>query len=495
MFHDKTPSPPLGMIAKVIADEEAGRWRGNTPDWPEWIYPAALDTAAEALAARIQATSAAALASVHAAQGGESFTAWLGDGGWRRLLRQRPALLRLLCEHLQDWRGAWGEFVARLRADALRLVATLGAQFPVRRVGMSRSDFHAGGRSVIEVGFSNGVVAFYKPRPVAAEQAVLHIHAAVEARVLGGARRELPAIVAADTHGWMAAAKKWPTGRTLDAQGARALLRRLGVVLGLAHLLKLSDLHGENVLIGPAGPVIVDAETVWHPPSRAATLENLRTGERFAWETSILRTNLIAQRLVFAGKPYGWDGALPAWFLHAQGPPEPPEIARTPRRRVDAPNNPFWDAVAALGRPDWRAWIVAGYRQTLAFARPRRRLLDRLGRSLARLPRRAVQRDTFLYASVLGRSFEDPYLADGWHRAAALEMIWLAGGREEPLRPDERAALEHGDIPLVSAPADPTDDHADAFWAASAASPTTAARRLYAWLASGVPVIREWTDS
>ena len=51
-----------------------------------------------------------------------------------------------------------------------------------------------------------------------------------------------------------------------------------GALLCVAHLLRASDLHFDNVLVGPASPVLVDLETLMHPePASGAAADGQGT--------------------------------------------------------------------------------------------------------------------------------------------------------------------------------------------------------------------------
>ncbi|WP_034383134.1 type 2 lanthipeptide synthetase LanM family protein [Herbidospora cretacea] len=125
----------------------------------------------------------------------------------------------------------------------------------------AEGDPHAGGRSVSVVRFASGARVVYRPRPV---EAHLCLNAAIgwlNGRVPGLGLRTLR-VVAREGHGWVEFADARPCASA--AEVAR-FYRRMGALLALAYTLDTIDLHFENVVAAGDQPVVVDAETLFHP--------------------------------------------------------------------------------------------------------------------------------------------------------------------------------------------------------------------------------------
>ncbi|MEO1368812.1 MAG: DUF4135 domain-containing protein, partial [Acidobacteriota bacterium] len=191
-----------------------------------------------------------------------------------------PVLARQLAEHAVRWGDALLELLRRLGADwpGLRRRFDLGRPAP-RILGFGRSsredgeapaeahaDAHQGGRRVrrliLDAGDGEPRAVIYKPRDVSAEVILERCFTWAAARGLAdapGAPRGLDG----GGYGYFEAID---AGADFAAAAdAAAYFRRAGALVAFADALRGRDLHAENIVATPSGPVAVDGEMFFQP--------------------------------------------------------------------------------------------------------------------------------------------------------------------------------------------------------------------------------------
>ncbi|MEX1309140.1 MAG: type 2 lanthipeptide synthetase LanM, partial [Candidatus Sulfomarinibacteraceae bacterium] len=203
--------------------------------------------------------------------GNRFYEQWTGRqlaAGMAPLFDEYPVLAHQLHVLLTTWRRTTLELLDRFEADRALLEGWLGdgrAPGPVVEVVAGLSDRHHEGRRVAVLVFERGARVVYKPRSLALESAFASF---VEWLIAEGLTPEptLPRLIDRVDYGWM----EWIGPSVFDrAEDVSHWFTAAGVLLCVTHLLRASDLHFDNVLVGPASPVLVDLETLMHPEPAA----------------------------------------------------------------------------------------------------------------------------------------------------------------------------------------------------------------------------------
>ncbi|WP_156002249.1 type 2 lanthipeptide synthetase LanM [Streptomonospora sp. PA3] len=200
------------------------------------------------------------------------FHARISTGAGRAaLLEGFPELGRLL--HLATERHLrhTAEVLQAAADDRPALADTLGAGERVVGLRPGLGDPHRGGRSVCIVHWDNGVDTVYKPQRrscLSLLQALQHL-LDPDGAFFGPL---CPPALVRDTRlwqGYVAGGDLCASGEDPDAAAAR-YFRRFGRCAALLSLLGANDLHHENVIATPEGPVVIDLETLVSLPERTA---------------------------------------------------------------------------------------------------------------------------------------------------------------------------------------------------------------------------------
>jgi lantibiotic modifying enzyme len=188
-------------------------------------------------------------------------------------MREFPALARLFAEHVDDWRRNLIRLSTRLIRDRHVLERTL---FGGRDVGdlveLSRelSDRHNRGQAVVLLCFKRGRV-IYKPRSGEPEYEWFRLLNWLNKQGVRPALKTLRVIRRAE-YCWIEHA---PTAECETKGAEDRFWRRLGSLICISLLLDAVDCHRDNVVVAGEHPILVDAETMFHPaqPGRAESAD------------------------------------------------------------------------------------------------------------------------------------------------------------------------------------------------------------------------------
>ncbi|WP_329275814.1 type 2 lanthipeptide synthetase LanM family protein [Streptomyces sp. NBC_00691] len=384
--------------------------------------------------------------------------------GLSDLLAGRPVLARILGRAALDAADAVAEALERLAHDhALLAAAGLledSGDGPGPLVGIEpgAGDGHRGGRSVMLLRFADGTRLVYKPRPLAVHR---HFNAlvawfnglpdAVDLRALR--------LLDRGPYGWVEFVAARPCADTAEVD---SFYRRQGALLALLHLLDGTDLHHENLIAVGAHPVLVDVETLFHPP-----LPGTGTADPAAraLHDSVYRVGLLPQLLV--GDHSALDVSAVGGGREGVSPVERADFADagTDRMRLVRRAGTFGESAnrprVAGGEPvdpgDHIDALCAGFRAGYtAVAASVEELVgeDGLLRSFAEDEVRVVVRPTWVYSLLLDESTHPDLLKDADVRQRVLES--LRSEQFGPVLPsgvidEEIGQLWTGDVPLFTA--------------------------------------------
>jgi len=406
-----------------------------------------------------------------------AFVVAMFAGGLRQLLVDHPVLARHLQLLTDTWVETTAELLDRLALDLSALQTELGLEAPPGRVcevTSGLSDRHHRGRQVVTLTFESGLRVVYKPRPAELEQAFADL-----LKWLG--RRGLvtpptaPRCVAGPGYAWV---EHVSHVECLSPEAVARHHRQAGALLCLAWLFGASDLHVENVIAGPNGPVLVDLETLLQPHLAEAPGDGsprpamARAADRV--KASALSTGLVGffhldpnGRVVDIGGFTGRGGHLVAsaarCFRHPNR--DGMHLDSEPVHARAEHNLPILD-----GRPvtpdEHRDDLLEGFGDTYRVLLDNRDALLAPGGPVDRLAgarTRVVVRPSNRYAVLQYVLASPAYQRDGLARSLMIDAL-NGSARSSPSRPtlwplaaEERHALEQLDIPHVSIPVDRTE--------------------------------------
>ncbi|MGW1293646.1 type 2 lanthipeptide synthetase LanM family protein [Streptomyces sp. NPDC002533] len=223
--------------------------------------------------------------------------------GLHRLVTGYPVLARLLATACLNTASAFAELIARIAADRHLLapagvlgdragaLGTSTGPGALTGVEAGAGDSHRGGRSVMLLRFADGTRLVYKPRPLAAHR---HFNSLVEwfGSLPGAPELRVLRVLDRGDYGW---AEFVEERSCASAAETRRFYRRQGALLALLHALDGTDLHHENLIACGPHPVLVDVETLFHPPLGPARSADPAAR---ALHDSVHRVGLLPQLLV-----------------------------------------------------------------------------------------------------------------------------------------------------------------------------------------------------
>ncbi|RKH37649.1 type 2 lantipeptide synthetase LanM [Corallococcus llansteffanensis] len=381
----------------------------------------------------------------------------------RTLYREYPLLARHLVTRVGLWVDTGLEFLQRLCADwteLRRVLAADGEPGKLTAVSAGLGDVHRGGRSVMRATFSSGFSVIYKPRSLETDR---HFDALLEWVNARGVSAPFPRVprVERPGYGWVHCVEAAPC--TDEAQVKR-FYQRHGGYLALLYLLEGTDFHFENVIAAGEHPVLVDLESLLHPPLRLTEQPDLllREQEVFA---SVLRVGLLPGRawedprtagvdISGMGNPEGQSGNRHAPAVEAAGTDQLhfTRKARSFRRGLNRPTLNGAD----IDLFQYQDCVVQGFSEVYALLLQHRDALVEAWGLLSRFAHvevRTLLRPTFVYKTMLLESFHPDLLRNALDRDRFFERLWLNTDRFpflDQVGHAERQALERGDVPLFT---------------------------------------------
>ncbi|WP_419914549.1 type 2 lanthipeptide synthetase LanM family protein [Hoeflea sp.] len=177
---------------------------------------------------------------------------------------QRPPLCALVVEVCKNWQTSTILFLTRLKTDwpEIRRELLNGTTGVVARIHPSQGDTHRHGQSVVVLELGGGEKFLYKPRSVATE-AHFHDFAVWFNETANESLIKPVTAMDMDGYGWCEYISHSPVRSKSDL---RRYHRRLGILLAVARVLRITDLHSENLVADGDWPVLIDLETIFHPP-------------------------------------------------------------------------------------------------------------------------------------------------------------------------------------------------------------------------------------
>ena len=351
----------------------------------------------------------------------------LRSGGWVRLLDEYAELARLIDVVTGFWLDASTELLQRLASDRSRIEAMFGGHAPTGRVTHLRSglsDPHCGGRSVCAVIFESGLRVIYKPRDVGIERAFAGLVAWLNEQGIDPPLRSAATLERAG-YGW---AEFIPAGTCADAAAARRFYERAGMLAGLLDVLGATDIHYGNVVAAGDHPVVVDLETLFHPPRPAgpdvevaddADRSVLRTGLTPFWTPAADARSYDVSAL---GAVSRRDTRIPHLrWSHTNSDAMALEEGTMPIPRLA--NGPMLDG-RSLSPADFKPEILGGFASVHALLSARvADLLDSSGplTRMAGQRTRVLMRHTVEYRRMLDDTLARACLRDGHVRRAEIE--------------------------------------------------------------------------
>ncbi|MFJ9887512.1 type 2 lanthipeptide synthetase LanM family protein [Streptomyces sp. NPDC091287] len=390
--------------------------------------------------------------------------------GLALLVSGYPVLARLLATACLNAGDAFAEMAARLAADRHLLAPSGvlgdragspeggrgGGAGPGALTGVEAGagDSHRGGRSVMLLRFADGTRLVYKPRPLAAHR---HFNALAEwfGSLPGAPELRVLRVLDRGEYGWAEFVEERPCA---SAAETRQFYRRQGALLALLHTLDGTDLHHENLIACGPHPVLVDVETLFHPPLGPARSADPAAR---ALHDSVHRVGLLPQLLV--GDTTALDMSAIGGGRAASSPIETADwaeagtdrmrLVRRAGRFTESANRPRLGGVAADPSAYTEA-LCGGFRAGYtAISEHRDELLGGAGmlRLFARDEVRVVPRPTWTYTTLLDESTHPDLMRDATERHQVLSLLRtpLLGMPALPGVEDEEVAeLWSGDVPV-----------------------------------------------
>ncbi len=377
------------------------------------------------------------------------------------ILKQYPVLARQLLNTIDNWVSFSFEFLGHFCSDYNNILKKFcDGRDPGRITNIKSSgDIHRSGRSVLIVEFESGFKIVYKPRSMAID---LHFQQLLKwiNNSIGHNFFPIVKIMNCGHYGWMEFVPYKPC--TVKEEISR-FYERIGGYIALTYMLYGTDFHFENLIANGEYPILVDLESLFHPPVGEKDSSEAEYLASNIVINSVMRTGLLPQR-IFAKDNYA--GVDLSGVSQVKGQPAPDEVHILKNIYTDkmmferkqsimrgAYNQPKIDGnnTNVLSYIDE---IINGYSYIYRFLlQSREKLLSRSGpiMNFAGDEIRILIRPTRTYFLLLYESFHPHFLTNGLNRDFFFNKLWVAVENHPyliELIPSEKEDLENNNIPV-----------------------------------------------
>lgn len=380
-----------------------------------------------------------------------------------------PVLARAVIGMVERAVEGRAEFIERLRNDWTQIKGTfpeLQAAESVVDVNFGAGDLHRGGRSVAIVTFNSGAGLVYKPKPLAVDHHFQKLLQWLENKDERITYRSL-GLLDRETYGWT----ELIVSKACTSEGeVRRFYWRQGSYLAALHCLAGTDVHYQNLIAAGEYPVLVDLETLFHPPLPFESDQHTQ----FVFDTirsSVLAVGLLPlylwanedrQGVDFSGLGGGFEQLSAAPVPHWDDPlTDRMRIVRKRAKTSKGANRAILETRETVAK-DYGAEILAGFSAAYRVFLRNKDILDSDESPLqgfAKDHTRVVLRSTRYYADILSQSYHPDFLRDALDRERFLDQLWIGVKNQGFLRRVIRiecGSLFEGDIPFFAAQADST---------------------------------------
>jgi type 2 lantibiotic biosynthesis protein LanM len=378
------------------------------------------------------------------------------------LLQEYPVLARQMVICINHWVNFSLEFLEHLCKDWNEICSTFNAEENpgvLIQLKSQQGDLHRGGRSVAIAKFSSGFQVVYKPRRLSVD---VHFQEFLNWINNRGnfPRFQTLKILDCGTYGWVEFVRAFSCSSKEEIE---LFYQRQGGYLALLYALEATDFHSENLMASGENPILVDLEALFHPRAKADNLTKSDQLARYQIYSSVLRVNLLPQRLLSNEK---YEGIDISGLAAKEGQLSPHRIAylknegtdevEVARRQIETLGNQHLPTLNSshVNLIDYTEAIVTGFTNIYRLLLQYRDELLAEDSPLNRFAEdevRVVLRSTRFYSLLLTESFHPDVLRDALERDRLFERLWYdidytsASAR---IIPSEREQLWLGDIPI-----------------------------------------------
>lgn len=192
---------------------------------------------------------------------------------FRAFLDSAPYLTYVLFEQITQQIEIWTNFFLRCSIDS-KSYSFIPHIDNIVEISNGKDDPHDSGRTVLFIKDNTGRVCIYKSRCMEAENFLYNILGCFSKQT--GYKFELPEIITFKEYGWM----EYILCREVKSpESASLYFERTGSLLFLLYIINACDMHEENIIAHGSNPVIIDAETIFHPQISSLELDQIKLNE------------------------------------------------------------------------------------------------------------------------------------------------------------------------------------------------------------------------
>ena len=354
-------------------------------------------------------------------------------------LEEYPVMFRLMVETVNNWILSTSEFIEHFYKDSLELNDVFGISNRIKKVDLSVSDSHNGGKSVIIVHTDNNKLVVYKPRNLELDenfQKTLKLFNEVMGSELYSIK-----ILNKGSYGWTEYVMHEPCKDGFDME---TYYKELGELLFILYILRGNDIHYENIIAHGRHPVLIDLETVFH--NKTNEFEKMSAADRIyeVIENSVRRVGILPNIIWGKDGDVGVDVSAMTNEENKEIPIERASISSilTDEMRIDyrksilkkKSNAPFVRDVqidVSKYKQNLKYGFINSYEKFLTDSNKIKLKIDT--EKYNNIYSRQIMRATQYYSSMIQLSFHPDFLRSGLDREMLFSRLWIQVEEENKL--------------------------------------------------------------
>lgn len=356
-----------------------------------------------------------------------TFLYWFYYDGFFLLICKLPMLARLIGESILNWVNDYSLLIERFHDDLSELSDILKTgikSLVIENIVSGLSDLH-GGKTVKHIYFSTGVSIIYKPKNIDIDRAYYSFSSWINDKFKKKTLLPLKTICKQE-YGWVEYLQYSPINNSSELP---EFYYNAGVFLCVAHVLKITDCHYENLIANSIYLTLIDCETVMHPQVQQSDEFVTNRFLNHSFLQSIFRTGFLPNWTSHLNNDTTLDISALGGFRQADFKPNQPiseqKISNIFRKFISNKNQPLINNFVNLD--DYIPQLVSGfsdcYRVLLV---NRNELLDenkKIIQSFKDLQTRFIYRSTEVYDKVIKNALLSENLKSGIAFSISLDIL------------------------------------------------------------------------
>jgi len=374
-----------------------------------------------------------------------------------QIFAEYPVIVRKVIEFGNLWVNDSFLFLKRLLQDWEQIKITFGIKDMnhIAKIWFNSGDRHNGGQAVSIIAFGKETSqqrVVYKPRNLDTDIAFQEFLNWYNKNSNTTTKLKTLNILNRKNYGWMEYVEYAPCSNKEELAN---YYRRTGQILALLYSINATDFHFENLIAAGEHPVLIDLESLFHPPQQSTQPSASQSVQNII-NDSVLRIQILPFKMYFGSEVVDLSALsnpelqnAPTMLWHAEGTDE----IRIIRGRVNMGTNNNVPTLTGgdFNKLEYQDYIISAFKTTYQFLQENLLNKDNILKVFNGCYVRILFRPTETYAQLLRASLHPDHLRSQMDADILFSRLWDKSeeeGASHAISSAEKIALLRLDIPI-----------------------------------------------